>query len=122
MSLYKRGGTWWFEFTFAAQRIRESAKTGSKTLAKEIERKRRRDMEEGLHGIRKRRARLFVAAAEEWLAFQRPHLAPRSVEIEEANLRHLKPVFGRTLLGDISARIFPAIKRHGSRRRLRPKR
>lgn len=103
MSLYKRGGVWWYEFTFAGQRIRGSSKSASKTVARDAEHKRRRDMEEGLHGIRKRRAWLLSTAAEEWLDFKRPHLAPRSVEIEEANLEHLKPVFGKTLLGDISA-------------------
>lgn len=100
--LYKRGGMWWFEFTFCGQRIRESAKTGSKTLARDSERGRRREMEEGLHGMRKRRTRLFSIAAEEWLDFKRPHLAPRSVAIEQANLAHLKPVFGKMLLGDIT--------------------
>jgi integrase len=100
--IYKRGGLWWFEFVFCGQRIREPAKTSSKTLAREIERQRRREMEEGLHGIKKHRVRLFSVAAEEWLNFKRPHLAPRSVKIEQANLEHLNPVFGKILLGDIT--------------------
>jgi integrase len=100
--LYRRGEVWWYEFTFCGQRIRESAKTNSKTVAKEAKRLRRRQMEEGFHGIRKRRALLLSVAAEEWLAFKRPHLAPRSVEIEEQNLEHLKPHIGGKLLGDIA--------------------
>lgn len=103
MSLYKRGDVWWYKFRFAGQVIRESSKSESKTVARDAERARRRELEEGLHGIRKRRARLFSTAADEWLNFKRPHLAPRSVKIEQANLGHLKPVFGKTLLGDISA-------------------
>lgn len=100
--VFKRGGIWWFEFIFCGQRVRESAKTGSKTVARDVERSRHRQMEEGLHGIKKHRARLFSVAAEEWLVFKRPHLAPRSIQIEQANLKHLKPVLGRILLGDIS--------------------
>ena len=40
MAIYKRGGVWWFEFSFQGQRIRESAHTTSKTIAKEAERQR----------------------------------------------------------------------------------
>lgn len=100
--VYKRGGVWWYEFVFCGQRIRESTKSNSKTLAKDAERTRHRQLEEGLHGIKKHRARLFSVAAEEWLAFKRPHLAARSVEIEEQNLEHLKPHCGGKLLGDIT--------------------
>ncbi|HUZ45214.1 MAG TPA: tyrosine-type recombinase/integrase [Terriglobia bacterium] len=100
--LYRRGGVWWYEFAFCGQRIRESSKSNSKTVARDAERTRRRQLEEGLHGIKKHRARLFTVAAEEWLAFKRPHLAPRSVAIEEQNLEHLKPHFGGKLLGDIA--------------------
>jgi hypothetical protein len=37
MSVFKRGGVWWFEFRFQAQRVRESAKTTSKTIARQAE-------------------------------------------------------------------------------------
>ena len=37
MSLLKRGNVWWYEFWFANRRVRESAKTASKTLAKAAE-------------------------------------------------------------------------------------
>ena len=33
---------WWYEFSFAGKRIRESAKTHLKTVAKEAEKNRRR--------------------------------------------------------------------------------
>jgi hypothetical protein len=39
MSLFKRGKVWWYEFWFAARRVRESSKTTSKTLAKAAEQK-----------------------------------------------------------------------------------
>ncbi len=50
MSLYKRGDVWWYKFRFAGQMIRESSKSESKTVAKDAERARRRELEES--GIR----------------------------------------------------------------------
>jgi integrase len=46
MALFKRGDTWWYEFLFARPRVRESAKTTSKTIAKLAEQKRRRELEQ----------------------------------------------------------------------------
>lgn len=54
MSVYKRGETYWFKFLFQGQQIRESARTNSKTVAREAERARRRDLELGLYRIGKR--------------------------------------------------------------------
>jgi integrase len=51
MALFKRGKTWWYEFLFARRRVRESAKTTSKTVAKLAEQKRRRQLEDGFNGI-----------------------------------------------------------------------
>lgn len=102
MSVYRRGETWWFKFKFAGQPIRESAKTNSKTVAKNAERTRRRELEEGFNGISKpQRAQLFSIASENWLEAKKAHLAPRSVIIEALNLKHLKPVFGGMLICDI---------------------
>src|SRR6266481_5302945 len=57
MSVFKRRGrsVWWFEFEYRGRRYRESAGTRSRTLAVEIERKRRRDVEEAANGIRRNR-------------------------------------------------------------------
>jgi hypothetical protein len=54
MSIYKRGGLYWYEFEFAGSRIRKSAKTKSKTIAREAERVRRRELELGINRITKR--------------------------------------------------------------------
>src|ERR1035441_28296 len=103
MSVYKRGEVWWYKFRFNGQTIRESADSSSKTVAREAERIRRRELEEGLNGIRRQRARLFSFASQEWLDLKRSVLAPRSVQIEKANLKHLGPHFGGKLIGDIEA-------------------
>src|SRR6266849_4737432 len=51
MAVYKRGGTWWYEFIFAGKRVRESAKTSRKTLALEAQRQRRLELERALSGM-----------------------------------------------------------------------
>lgn len=101
---YKNSNNWWYEFQFAGQRIRESTKTSSRKLAAEAERVRRRQMEEGFNGVKKReKARLFVVAAEDWLAMKSLTLATSSIRIERHNLKHLLPRFGRQLVTDIEA-------------------
>src|SRR5947207_1767815 len=49
MALFQRGEIWWYEFNFARRRIRESAKTRSKTVAKQAEKNRRRELENGFN-------------------------------------------------------------------------
>lgn len=103
MSVYKRGAVYWYEFSFAGSRVRESSKSSSRTLAREAERARRRELEQSFNRIqRPRAAQMFSLATEEWLQAKAAHLSSRSVAIERANLKHLVPVFGRLLLCDIS--------------------
>ena len=65
--IYRRGKVYWYEFVFSGARIRESAKTTSKTIAREAERARRRELELGINGLTKReRPPLFPAAAKQW--------------------------------------------------------
>jgi hypothetical protein len=45
-------GVWWYKFYFAGQPIRESSKSMSKTVAKNTEQQRRRELETGFHNIR----------------------------------------------------------------------
>lgn len=69
MSVFKRGHTYWFKFLFQGQLIRETAMTNSKTVAREAERARRRELELGFNRITKReRVPLFAMAAKEWIA------------------------------------------------------
>jgi hypothetical protein len=49
MSLFRRGDVWWDEFWFAGRRIQESSKCPSKTVAKNADQKRRRELEEGFN-------------------------------------------------------------------------
>jgi len=85
--------------------IRESSKSESKTVAKEAERARRRELEESWNQIKKRSLPpLFSVAADQWTASVTPHVAERTQEIYEVALRcHLKPALGALLLCDIDA-------------------
>ena len=44
MAVYQRGNVYWYKFKFGNRLIRESAKTHLKTLAREAERQRRREL------------------------------------------------------------------------------
>jgi integrase len=106
MALFQRPGrkVWWFEFEYRGRRYRESTGTRSKTLAMDVERKRRRDVEESANGIRRNKnaAVLFSVAASEWLSLKKPTWADKTHTIETANIGHLKPHFGKLLLTDIT--------------------
>jgi hypothetical protein len=101
----KDSRVWWYDFIFEAQRVRESAKTRSKTIAKEAERARRRELEESYNGIKRRdRAKLFSVAADEWFTLKSLTLAASSQRIERDNLKHLRPHFEKRLATDIQAK------------------
>lgn len=107
MAIYRYTGSkvWTMDFMFAGQRIRESTGVTSKTIAREVELKRKMDLRNAAAGIRKqRRPLLFSLAADEWMDLKRSALAPKTVLIEKTNLKHLKPVFGRMLVVEIEAR------------------
>lgn len=107
MAIYRsrRHKTWMMDFFFRGQRIHESTGTRSKSLAREIERKRRRALEEGAAGIKTRqRPLLFSVAAKEWLELRQGTLTASTVGIAEQRLKHLLPAFGGMLLCDIEAR------------------
>lgn len=70
LAVYRRGEIWWYEFNFAGERVRESAKTASKTVAKQAEVNRRRELERGFNGIedtREERVRPLKKIAAEYL-------------------------------------------------------
>ena len=69
MSLFRRGDVWWYEFWFAGRRLQESSKSPSKTVAKNAEQKRRRELEEGFNNLtdtRHERVRTFSDVADEF--------------------------------------------------------
>ena len=49
MAIFPRGKIWWYKFYFAGPLIRESSKSTSKTVAKNAENQRRRELEQGFN-------------------------------------------------------------------------
>jgi len=105
VSIYRRGRTWWFSFQFKGQKIQESAMTTSKSVARDAQRNRRRELEEGVNGIRREeRALLFSTAAEKWLAVgkgKRGEWSANTVTLHKLCVSHLKPFFGGKLIFNI---------------------
>jgi integrase len=102
VSLYRRGDVWWYKFRFAGQMVRESSKSESKTVAKDAERARRRELEESWNQIKRRKLPpLFSIAAEDWLK-TRTGSAPSTERSYKLAISHLKSEFGKQLLCDLS--------------------
>jgi len=105
--IYKRGtkGIWWYRFRFGGRMIHESTKTTSKTLARDAERQRRRELQEKWNKIERRTLPpRFDKAADEWLGQVKPDLAERTQDIYDVAIRcHLTPALGSLLLCDIGA-------------------
>jgi integrase len=106
MALFRYPGrkTWWYDFRYCGQAIRESARTRNKEVARRAELARRLSLQEGYHNLQpKRLPRLFSVASQEWLEMKRPTLAPKSLLIEKTNLNHILPAMGKHLVTSIRA-------------------
>jgi len=93
---------WWYKFYFAGQLIREFTKSTSKTLAKESETQRRRELEQGFNNIQKKRenrVRQLRDVAKEYLADYR--LRFRGITFAEYAIGHVVRLLGDSLLVDI---------------------
>ncbi len=105
MSVFERGGIWWYEFWFAGRRIRETTKTASKTLARNAEQKRRRELEGGYNNFvdtRKERVRTMSDIADEFYEEYKLRI-PQSARFARYAIRHIKRLLGDKMLVDINA-------------------
>src|ERR1700689_4137599 len=90
---------WWYEFTFAGRRVRESSKSTRKTIAEEAEKKRHLELEKGFNQIedtRRERIRSVSELADEFLVgyYLRN---PKSSTFAKYAVGHLKKRFGRSM-------------------------
>ena len=109
--LYKRGKVWWYKFRFEGQLIRDSAKTASKTIARDAEHARRRDLELSINRITKReKMPLFSNAARAWLE-SRTALAANTLEAYEHFVETLTEQFGKRLVCDIDDKDISILQR-----------
>jgi integrase len=118
MSVYKRGDVWWYKFRFAGQMIRESSKSESKTVAKDAERVRRRELEESWNQSKRRKLPpLFSLAAASWLK-TRAGIAASTERSYKLAISQLTKDFGKQLLCDISAEDLAAYQTRRKRDRV----
>ncbi len=107
MSVYVRGGVYWYEFVFQEQRIRESTKLTNKTAALRAEAIRKAELAEGRAGIvRRRRCPLFEDFVEkEFLPWcKTEHEShPRTHVRYETGAKPLNAFFGKMRLDVISS-------------------
>jgi len=104
MSTYKRGGVWWFKFSFRGVNVRESSGSGNREFARRLERERHRAIEQSISGLAAiAKPATFAVAAKEFLLAREPHDAPKTREMRANSLKHLAPHFGRLLLSEITA-------------------
>src|SRR5258707_5537072 len=94
MALFKRGRVWWYEFLFARRRVRESAKTTSKTVAKLAEQQRRRELELGFNGLEDSREERIKTVNELGLTY-----------LEDYRLRHKAVTFAEYAVGNVTRHV-----------------
>jgi len=103
MALFKRGKIWWYEFLFGRRRVRESAKTTSKTVARLAEQKRRRQLEDGFNGVednREERIKSIKALGRAYLDDYR--LRHKSVVFAEYAVRNVIRLVGAVMAVDVT--------------------
>ena len=87
MALFKRRQVWWYKFYFAGQEIRESSKSNSKTVAKNAEQQRRKELEAGNHNlkeVRQQRIRYLSDVIADYLVGYRLRYRSASLGLEGA--------------------------------------
>jgi integrase len=110
MSVFRRGKVYWFEFNFNGSRIRETARTTSKTIAKQAEMQRRRELELGINGLTRPERPLFPLAAKDWFA-AKSSLSPLGMRYYQQYIAKLSRHFGNTLVSDITAEDIAELQR-----------
>jgi integrase len=99
---------WWYEFSFAGRRVRESTKTHLLTLAREAEQNRRRELERAFVGapIQKRASRVNSVAdmvKSYLIGYELDHRdRPQSILFAKGRLAHVKRLLGTSLLRDLT--------------------
>lgn len=99
----KQSSVWYYDFTFAGRRIKESAKTNSKTVAKEAEKRRRRELEEGFNGLsdgRRERIRNLRDLAKAFLKDYKVR-QPKSASFAEHAIAHVTRVLSDLMAVDV---------------------
>ena len=102
----KQSRVWWFEFTYAGKRVRESANTTRKTLAVEAEKRRRLELERALVGIPSEKPARRIATVRELLAVYSKSYSVnhrrKSILVVENRSVHVNRLLGHLLVPDVT--------------------
>ena len=103
MGLFKRGTVWWMDFMFHGTRVRRSTDTSDKKLAGAILAKVRTQIVEGKFFDKvEEQHHTFRDMMARYLTERSIMKAPKSRVRDGSALKHLLPVFGETLLVDVT--------------------
>jgi integrase len=103
MALSRRGKVWWYEFLFARRRVRESAKTTSKTVAKLAEQNRRRQLEDGFNGVEDKRRERIRSIKELGRAYLEDYkLRHKAITFAEYAVKHVIRHLGPMMAVDVT--------------------
>jgi len=103
MGLFRRGDTWWYEFLFARRRVRESAKTTSKTVARTAEQNRRRELELGFNGVEDRGEERIQTIAELGTSYlENYRVRHKAVTFAEYAIGHVTRHLGKCMAVDVT--------------------
>jgi hypothetical protein len=117
-----RGKVYWYKFYFAGQPIIESSKSTSKTVAKNAEQQRRRELEAGYNNIkdvRQERVRPLEEVITNYLVGNR--LRYRSATFAEYALGHVSRLLGGEMIIDIDDRVVLSYQESRLRENAAPK-
>jgi len=111
MGLVKRGNVWWMDVMYQGSRIRRSTGTGDKRLAEAILGKVRSQIVEGVFFEKSlEQDRTFDEMMTRYMAERSILKAPKSRIRDASALKHLLPVFGEQLLGQITPKMLAEYK------------
>src|SRR5262245_50960646 len=94
--LYKRQDTWHMDVTINGLRYRESLKTSDKREAATLENRRIAEIQQGQGASKSGRqfARMpFNEAAQEYIDTRKPHVSPRTHQLDTERMKPLKKYF-----------------------------
>jgi integrase len=112
------------DFVFNGGRVKESTKVSTLTAARQVERNRKRELEEGRAGIKKSRdtgPSFFKKTAERWLDMKSSSVSENTHRIEQKNLEHLYPMFAKKFVTEIGPELIAAYQKHRKQEGAAPK-
>ena len=113
MTVYKRGGTWWADFSIGSKRFRLSLGTSDRREAARREKLRISEAQNGVGLLPRKIAKLTVTEASElYLTRRQSEVSASTIRLEADSLKQVKRHLGAALLGNLTPEsITPYVQR-----------